>query len=424
MSPFSLFKRSDRSAQSSSQQKGLAIMLAVFTVVLATYIATEVSYESNVEYIVNAQAVSKIKAYYAARSGVELSLFRIKLYQAAQAQYGQMLGNNTKMLDLIWSFPFAWPPPTLPTMTAVDQDQVKDVVKESKMDASYMTSIQEEGSKLDLNDLASPSKSIRESTKKRLMQIFEIRLKNDEKFRHEYEDFKFSGLINRIVDWVSPGKTSVEGGEKSRFYHPDEETGPLPPNRAFRTFGELRLVADMNDEFYRMLESQATIYGTKAINPNYASADILKNLDVSMTNEVVQKIIERRESEQKGGHFVGSKEKGCADEFWSFVNSVGGRVTDEIQQSVPISCDPVYTFKITSTGMYSGVSRQITAIVYDVQRAAAKVGEAIKKDNPPKDAQGNPIKQNPPTNGQGSSSGGQNNTPSKGRPRVVYWIEQ
>ena len=59
-------------------QKGVALMIAIFTVVIVLYLAMEILYETNIEYAVNAQAVHKVKAYYAAKSGYELSLLRIK----------------------------------------------------------------------------------------------------------------------------------------------------------------------------------------------------------------------------------------------------------------------------------------------------------------------------------------------------------
>jgi general secretion pathway protein K len=418
-----------------AKQKGMALMLAVFTVVLASYIAVEVSYESNVEYLVNAQAVSKIKAYYAARSGVELSLFRIKLYQVAQNQYGKQMGSNAKMLDLIWSFPMAWPPVAPPGATQVDKDLMKSMVKESKMDAAYMATISEEGSKLDINDLASPSKTIRDTTRKRLLQIFEIKFKNEEAFRIKYQDTKkFEDLVNRIIDWVSPGSKSVSGGAKSQYYEATEDTGPLPPNRAFRTLDELRLVAGMTEDLFNILESQITIYGLKSINPNYAPPDVLKSLDSSMTDEIVQEIIKRRESNNPGlGPFVNDPKGSCADEFWTFVNNKGARIGQETQKSTPISCDSVSNFRISSTGMYNNVSRQITVVVYDTAKAVSKVADAIRKDRPQVDSNGNPIDPNSSGGAGSTSSGsgpssqsgsaGQSNSPSKGVPRIVYWKE-
>ena len=75
-------------------QKGLALLLAMFTLTIVSFLAMELSYQTNVEYIVNSQSIQRLKAYYAARSGMELSLLRIKLYSQVQGQYAQMLGSQ------------------------------------------------------------------------------------------------------------------------------------------------------------------------------------------------------------------------------------------------------------------------------------------------------------------------------------------
>jgi general secretion pathway protein K len=67
-------------------QKGIALILAMFTIVIVSYLATEIAYETNVEYLVNAAAVQHVKAYYAARAGIELSLLRIKIYNQVTSQ--------------------------------------------------------------------------------------------------------------------------------------------------------------------------------------------------------------------------------------------------------------------------------------------------------------------------------------------------
>lgn len=410
-------------------QRGMALMLAIFTVLIATYLAVEVSYESNVEYIVNANSVSRIKAYYAARSGVQLSLFRIKLYQAAMAQFGKDLGPNAKMLDLIWSFPLAWPPVAPASMTGVNKDQIQKLVKESKMDASYMAVITEEGSRLDLNDLISPSKKLRESARQRILNLFTVRMEQDEKFRREHGNERFEDLVNRIIDWGTSGTQAVDGGDKKRYYERVEDVDPFPPNRAFRSVGELRLVAGMTEEYFKILEPQVTVYGTKAINPNYATAEVLKGLDISMTDKVVSHILNRRESRQAGeGPFVAGKDGSCATEFWSFVNSHEGRVSTETQNNTPISCDPVYNFRITSTGSFGSASRTIYATVFDLQKTLGTVAETMKKENTNNNAgnnnnANNPNGQNGTKPAQQSSSPGQSNSPSKGAPRIVYWSE-
>ena len=97
--------------KSVQNQKGMAMIIAIFSLMLLVFIATEVSYETQVEYTSASQDVNRLKSYYAAKAGIEISLLRVLIYKKALASLGSVLPDDQKsMLDPIWSFPFAWPP--------------------------------------------------------------------------------------------------------------------------------------------------------------------------------------------------------------------------------------------------------------------------------------------------------------------------
>lgn len=403
-----------------NNKRGVALMVAIACLMLIMYFAVEVSYDSNVEYIVNSQGLNRIKAYYAAKSGVQLSLLRIKIYQQAQNKLGAQLGNSP-LLDKIWQFPFAWPLPIPDELSAVDKDNFKKIFKESAMDAAYMVTIEDEGSKIDLNDLNSPAKSLQESTKKQLINVFEQKKKDDEVFAREYSNVRFEELVNNIADWMSAKSQSFNGGDKRANYaklNQDSQTDYYPPNRNFRTLSELHLVPGMTDDFYNLLEPRVTIYGMKGINPNLATKDVLKSLDPAMTDEVVAAVIKRRETEAEGGPFKCDQGGGSSD-FWDFVTQRGVRPAGDPNE-IPLTCDTVINFKIRSTGEFASATREITAIVMDLNRTATKIKTFVDKD---KKSEG----ETPPASGGGSST--TKKTPvkdpiPKGPPRIVFWNER
>ncbi|WP_253721048.1 general secretion pathway protein GspK [Bdellovibrio bacteriovorus] len=404
-----------------SNQRGVAMMVTVACIMLIMYFAMEVSYDSNVEYLVNSQSLNRVKAYYAAKSGMQLSLLRIKIYQQAQSKFGAQLGNSP-MLDQIWKFPFAWPMPIPDELSAVDKDNFKKIFKESSMDSSYIVTIEDEGSKIDLNDLNSPSKSLQEMTKKQLLNIFEQKKQEDEEFAREYSNVRFEELINNIADWMSPKSQSLNGGDKRANYaelNQLSQTDYYPPNRAFRTIAELHMVPGMNDTFFDLLQPRITIYGMKGINPNLATKEVLKSLDPAMTDEVVAEIIKRRETEEEGGPFKCDQNGGSQD-FWSFVQQKGIRIMGN-PEDIPMTCDTVMNFKIRSTGEFAGATREITAIVMDLNRAATKIKSFVDKEkqdpNPPPE---DPTKPKTPTGGNNNQS----NQVQKGPPRIVFWQER
>jgi general secretion pathway protein K len=392
-------------------QSGIALLIAVFTVVIITYLVTEILYDTNVEYVVNSGAINRLKAYYAAKSGLEISLLRIKIYTKVQKQLGsQIPPAQRKLLDLIWEFPFAWPPVIPDEASGVDKDMIKDKLKEAKMDASYVATITDEGSKIDLNDLVSPSKGLREVTKKLLMQIFENRMKNDEEWARKHAELRYEEVINNIIDWEDADSVSINGGDERAQYSNLTSDKPLPPNRGFRTIEELRMVAGMTDEIYDMLKDRVTIYGMRAINPNHATAEVLKALDPSINDEVVGKITSRRSDPTKGPF----QNEG---DFWGYVNAEGGNVSEANQKAIPLVFDEVTNFRIRSSGEFANASREIEAVVFDFNTVGSRIATRLSKDaNPNQDQQKTDTKNPAPT-------GAKEQLP-KGPPRIVYLIER
>jgi general secretion pathway protein K len=410
---------------SPSKKRGIALILAVTSLVFMVYIASEVTKDSAVEFIVNSQELTRLKAYYAARNGMQIALLRIKLFQ--QASKLSLPESFASQLDLIWKFPFSWPLP-IGDVNTVDKELMQKTTAASLMDGSYAHTIEDEGSKIDINDLASPSKVLRELTKKQLLNVFEQKLSADDEFRTSYQSTNFEELVNHIYDWMSDTTTSAAGGDKRAAYSSLGEG--YPPNRGFRTIEEVRLVPGMSDEFFNLLAPRITIYGMKAINPNTASKEVLMSLDSGMTEEAANAAIEKRESKtdsQDSGPFKGNGEE-CLQNFKTFVLQKGARLTPEFDQ-IPMLCSKVYNFRIKSTGVFGegqyAFQKTIVAITIDIAKSATQIKTYVdkeKKDStqqqpPPQDSAAQP-----PPAGQTAGTTTQEPLP-KGPPRVIYWSE-
>ncbi len=405
------------------KKKGVALILAITTLMLMVYIATEVSKDSLTEYAVNVQELNRIKTYYAARSGMQIALLRVKLFQ--QASRLPLPPGVSKYLDQIWKFPFAWPLPISGDVNSIDRDSMKKTNDESFMDASYTHTIEDEGSKIDLNDLASPSKTLQKMTKNQILNIFSQKIESDEEFRQDYQSFRFEELVNHIIDWMSDTNTSAGGGDKKSAFSSLGEG--YPPNRGFRTIDELRLVPGMTEEFFNLLVGRITIYGMKAINPNTAPPEVLKALDPGMTDEAVKAAVKRRNNPDDGGPFQGEGEN-CLKNFKTYVAQNGAnRLTEEFDK-IPMVCDKTVNFRIKSTGIYgngkAAMMKNIMAVVIDLGRSATQIKSSIDKE---KQAQ-NPTAPSAGADGSkpqtGTKSGTEKQDPlPKGPPRVVYWTE-
>ncbi len=402
-------------------QRGIAILIALFAMTLMTFVTMEVSYDTSVDYIVASQQVNRIRAYYAAKSGVELSLLRIMLYKQAVVAFGDALGANKSMLDPIWSFPFMWPPTLMENMTEMDKGNISSVTKDSFMTAQYSATIQPEGGRIDINDLGSNIKTLKTAMIQQVVKIFKSELEHNEDFARKYRGYNFEQLVNNIADYIDEDKQSLNGGDESTPYRDFNEPGlEMPPNRALRTLDELHMVAGMTDDFYNVLAPKVTVVGTKGVNVNFANRETLLALDPTMTEEAVDKAIERRSDPKKGGPFQNDQD------FFNFLNSYGVDVKAIQESKVPLLYDVEFNFRIISTGISGNVKREITAVTYDYPNLAARYGEMLTKQE-----QDEGLIPPPNPGGTGGSSDDKNKKDDKakkikavkGRPTVVSWEE-
>lgn len=406
--------------QVKHKQGGVAIIAAVFIITLIVWIASELTYETTIEYSIHARSIQKLQAYHTARSGVELSLLRLHIYKNAKKQFGSQLGAQGSLLNLIWNFPLVWPPVLGEEISTVDKDSMLQAIGESTLKGNFMATITDEGSKLDVNDLGSPSQRIRELTANRLTQMIQEQMVADRDFADINRNVPIETLVAHMRDWIDPDQQSSAGGGDERSFYPSSNQ-LRPPNRAFRSLDELQLVATMTPSLFEFLKNKVTVYGQKAINPNTTTAEVLKSLDISMTDEVVSEVIARRDNPQAGGPFQN------AEDFWSFVNSRGARVTTEKQTEIPMVFDNVMSFRITSNGEYRGNTHSIEVVVWDYKQIIESLAKQVSDEvlgvtggqgqNP-----GQGVRQQSPTSQTSVQTPRQ--TQDNQPPPIVYWSEK
>jgi general secretion pathway protein K len=417
-------------------ESGIALMMAIFTVTMLMVIATEVMYETNVELVVSSQAVNQLKAHYAAKAGVEISLLRIQIFRKAAALVGDAIPAST--LDPIWQTPFTWPPMVPKETSTVDKGEIQKAVKSSMMQGQYVATIESEGSKIDINDLDSPSKVIAASTRAQILEIFQSKMDGDEAFAQNHRGDDFTQIVDNITDWIDADKTGrgKTGGDESALY-PDTKSDYIPPNAPFKTLEELHMVAGMTDEIFEILKTRITVYGTKGVNVNYAKKDVLMSLSPQITDERADKIVEDR----------GKKERGPfkdQDDFVQYLGTIGVQGNPfqdkEGKATIPLIFDAEFNFRIRSTGQSGRVQKEITAIVYDTDQVTARLKDFLSQQKPAAAQPANPATDpNAPgispeekakreaAQPQGGATGGKK-TKAKPKvptapPNIVYWNE-
>jgi general secretion pathway protein K len=406
-------------------QKGIALVSVIFIVILIIWIASEMTHETTIEYQIHSKAIQKLQAYHTARSGIELSLLRLHVYKTVKNLLESQLGDQASLLNMIWSYPLMWPPKLGENQSLVKKEMLEDQVEESTLKGEFITTITDEGSKLDINDLGSSSEKVQELTKNRVLQMIQDHIRLDPDFAKENQNVSIENLLIHIADWIDGNDQSPLGQSEKAFYPKGNQL--LPPNRGFRSLDELQLVATMTPSLFKFLKDKITVYGQKAINPNTASSEVLKSLDISLTEEVISEVIKRRDNPELGGPFK------SADDFWSFVNSRGGMVTNEKQADIPMIFDEVMSFRIRSGGHFNGQNHTIEIVVWDyhkiVEGLATNLAKEVQGHNGNENQGSLPGQSNPggnpseaPTNKPkvGNTGQKQDNRP----PPIVYWSEK
>ena len=411
------------------RQRGIALIISLFAVMILSFIAVELSYDVSIEYIISNKEYHRLRAYYAAKSGVEISRFRIHIYKQIVKQFQSQLAGQQHLLDLIWNFPLVWPiTSVLPEgLVRVEKEQIQDTVSESLMGSlQYTTQISSEGSKIDLNDLASPAENLSKITRTQLIEIFANSIAEETDFGKELSDSNtnYEEIIDNIQDWIDDDNMAQKGGDESQPYSDiivqNEIEGNLPPNRPFWTLQELKMVKGVSNKIYNFLTPHITVYGSKGINPNYISSHLLRGLDpINITDEVIIQIEERKNDPSQGLFKDDS-------DFFSFLNDLGIDTQNIKNQNIPFYFGSEYNFMIKSTGISNNVQKDIIAIVYDIDAVASNLSKSIAK-NPKTNATSeatHPTSTTPTTTSRSNTPANpQTQTPPSGPPTIVYWYE-
>lgn len=395
----------------------MALILALFTVLIVAFLATEITKETLLEYQISNSEIKRIRAYYAAKAGVDISLLRIQLYQTVLSNFGKQLGDNSHIADLIWSFPFSWPLVLPEDLNEVDKSQINSFTSESFLgtDTGYLTTIESEAGKIDINDLASSSEPLANATRSSLKQLIENQLDDNQEFADIHRNLDVDELLDNMKDWIDEDDQSARGGPESNLYN--NESGNLKFDRPFKTLQELKMVPGMTPELFAFLSPQVTIYGLKGINVNKATKEVLKSIDIQFTDDIVDEILERR-NDPDIGPFKNEKE------FFDHLESVGINMESFNPFKIPLYYQRDYNFKIKSIGFHgksNKYTREIVAIVYDFDTVKERLEKLVATTTTT----------TPTTLKPGAPKAPPITTPTTlapqkkeyGKPHIIYWYE-
>ena len=240
-------------------ERGVALLLAILVLALLVALILEFDSDARREYREAAAFRDNFKATVLTRAAVQAARAVLQQDLLRDKQTGQVYDGTTDL----WAFP---------------------INKYAIGDGLMTAQIEDERSKLNLNDLATVADPKSKKTKvDRVKRLFGLLQLNPD-------------LVDGIVDWVDADDIPEAAGAESVYYQalrPSYRAANAP----LQTIRELRLVKGMTPEIVDKLLQYVTIYpqeGESRININTADLLVLQAIDPRISQSMAGEIIQNR----------------------------------------------------------------------------------------------------------------------------------
>ncbi|MBC7692459.1 MAG: general secretion pathway protein GspK [Methylotenera sp.] len=393
----------NQASNQASNQSGIALFMVLSAITILSLLVTEFTYVTQVNSRMAFDSLDQIKAHYLAKSGLKLSLLRLKAYQQVVAYAGKQTGGNAgaqaavpkQIIEKIWSFPFFYPIPTnLPGMSMTQKDSITKFQKESGLEGRFSAAIESESSKFNINSFlptfaaidpvpgpsasptappagggpgAAPSPAPLpsfnpETARKNLTEYFgkliENKIQADPDFATEYRDFRLEDFMDNVFTWGDHAYAPKTSGGRQVIPF---KKGP------FYSVTELHMINPIDDGLYELFSPNLTASTTSGINLNSMKAPTLRAFVPGMADEEVKEFFEFRDDPAEDHSF--KKE----DEFFDYLKTKVGifrgdakevtRFKDELTKRNVRFVTEENVFKITVQAQVNQASRLIEAWV-------------------------------------------------------------
>ena len=383
---------------------GIALFMVLGAVAMLTVLVAEFTYVSQVNQTIAYGALDELKAHYLAKSGLKLSLLRLKAYQQVKGLVKNMgKGANgavpKNLIEKIWNFPFFFPIPTnIPGLNRSDQDAIAKFQKESGLDGKFSAVIESESSRFNLNFIvpgyaplptpspsasASPSptpstspsttptgtpvttpsatptfepEAARASLSSLLGTILNQKFEDDPDFAANYRDLRLDDLVDNIAAWAD---RTYERRTTSNRDKVVMKRGP------FYSITELHFLANVDDDIYNLITPVLTVSPTAGINVNTIEEASLRVLIPLLVKEDRAEFFKYRDNPEQDNSFA------TPDDFFKYLQSVGpyrdSYVLEQFKadlqkRNISIVTEEQY-FKITVEAKVNSATRTIEAWV-------------------------------------------------------------
>ena len=382
----------------TQNNKGIALIMVLSMIVFVIVLVQETVFDTQIAYRSAVADLNAVKAYYSAKAGMEVNILRVKTYLQLTKSHGNKpeIKPLIPYMNLIWQFPFGWPPSQPENSTSLHAQEIQKLTEKSLMKNQFITFVQPENSRIDVQDLASPIPSLRKWTFVVLFRLIRHLQSEHPALKESLNEQEIRDILNNIKDWVDMDQQKGHSTMSETSLY--EQEG-LPPHRSFVSKQELKQVAGVSPLLYNALEPFISIYGEKGLNINTAPVELLMALHEEFPKELAQEIVALRSHPVKP--ILWNKKN-----FMSFLNEKGfsylsqaletkedntgtATITSPAETSTEpspqntisyIYFDTPHNFTMQSTGWAGEVRRTITAVYFDTPFVIKRFRDLLQKE--------------------------------------------
>ncbi len=320
-------------------ERGIALMMIMTAILLLMAIYGEFTFESKIARLKTTNILDKSQAKLLAESGVQLAMTRLRLYKeafnAVQKNANAKNMVQGQLLNQLWEVPFIFPIPVGAGANAAFKETVTKFEKETLLEGEMKVSIQNISNRLNLNMLRidmtkfnpdasandgqdntsalnmadnaiASDVSVDQSLFFLLKRLVDQKREKDEAFDGRYSNLNYQELVTNLKYFVSDA-----GGMAQDPLAAEAESNfqriPLTPK--FGPLGsgsELFAIPGWNDELIELIQNEFSVYPNTQIDFNKLTANMLKILIPTMTEDDVREFFIWRDDPEQP-KFINSK---------------------------------------------------------------------------------------------------------------------
>ncbi len=315
-------------------QRGVALMLIMTAIIILMAVYSEFTFESKISRIKATNIMDRAQAKLLAESGLQMAITRLRLYKEA---YNKLQTNQSakdtvppQLLNQLWEVPFIFPIPVGKNATVAFKDTVKKFTEETLLDGSMKVTISNISNRMNINllrtDMTKYDPTNRDSIDQYsqldmsinaiqtnvsvdqtlfflLKRLVDEKKEKDEAFEDKYSSINYQELITHLKYYISDfGSMNVDplvGEAESTF-----QRIPLTPKFGpLSSSSELYAIPGWDDQLIELIQNEFSVYPSGQIDLNKLTANMLKILVPSLTEDDIKQFFEYRDDPQNPKFF-------------------------------------------------------------------------------------------------------------------------